>query len=505
MKYLEVKYLPIIGLIVAIVSCADLDTSNVPIDIESTAKAVTVEIKLSKSGAVGSGVIIDRQGDLYTLITNRHVVCGKIWNCSTPPLVETYTLSLDDGQKYQASAKSVKILGNNLDLAIVQFQSNSDYPVAQLAEPGSLKAGDAVYAAGHPAAAPGFYINAGNAIAVVNKRLTEDDGGYTIVYDAQTQPGMSGGGVFSQSGQLVAIHGQGLLYQDNTELQPVSSSGYVQKEEVGSKIGYNRGIPVQWAVQGLTARGIKLGNGQPVNSGQTAANSADEHFIAGLNKFVDPGADVIAGKRLAIGEFSQAIRINPDYTEAYIARAFTYSQLEEKQRAIADYDRVIALDPKYILAYSNRGNLKLELNDSQGALSDYDQAIALDSKDAIDYYNRGLLKKNKLNDPQGALADYDRAIELNPKFVDAYTNRGLLKKNKLNDPQGALADYDQAIAINPKFPLVYVNRGTLKQELNDRPAGIADMRQAAKLARAQGNSYILKAALETLQSWGVGE
>jgi tetratricopeptide (TPR) repeat protein len=572
------KYLPIIGVTAALICYADLAVAKTPAEIESIAKAVTVEIRLLKAESIGSGIIIERQGDMYTLITNRHVVCGKTRNCTTPPSAETYTLKLGDRQQYKVSAKSVKILGSNLDLAIVQFQSNRAYPVAQVADPGSLKVGDRVYTSGYPLAPPGFSFNAGLAIAVVNKRLTEDRGGYTVIYNAETQPGMSGGGVFSEAGRLVAVHGQGERYRENTQLETVISSGInTIRAEVGSKIGYNRGIPVRWVVQGLADRGIRLGNRQPVNLGQTAASSADEHFIAGFNKLVEPGTDVLAGKRLAISEFSQAIRINPSYTIAYFMRAITYSQLQEErlaladfdraitldpkrasayynrgvlkadklndtQGALADYDRAIALDPKDANAYINRGNLKAnKLNDHQGALADYDRAIALDPKDAAAYINRGVLKVDKLNDQQGALADYDRAIALDPKFAaaynnrgnlkqdklndfqgalsdfdraialdpkytTAYTNRGVLKADKLNDPQGALADYDRAIALDPKFANAYGGRGYLKYtKLGDKSGGIADMRQAAKLARTQGNSSYLQLALQALQSWGVGE
>ncbi len=538
------KYLPILGLTVALVCYADLAVAKTPAEIESIAKAVTVEIRLRKAETVGSGIMIDRKGDLYTLITNRHVVCGKTRNCTTPQSTETYTLKLGDRQEYRVSAKSVKILGSNLDLAIVQFRSDLAYPVALDADPGSLKVGDRVYTSGYPAEPPGFSFNAGEAIAVVNKRLTEDRGGYTVIYDAQTQPGMSGGGVFSQEGRLVAIHGQGERYQDNTELEEkVLSEGVsIVKREVGSKIGYNRGIPVQWAVQGLAELGIKLGNHQVVNLGQTNASSADEHFITGFNKWVEPGTNVAAGKRLAIGEFSQAIRINSRYTIAYFIRAFTYEQLKEERLAIADfdraialnpqfagayynranlkqnklsdpqgalfdYDRAISLNPQYAIAYTNRGLLKQDkLNDHQGALFDYNRAISLNPQLAIAYTNRGVLKNNKLNDPQGALSDYDRAISINPQFTNAYYNRGNLKNNKLNDPQGALSDYNRAISINPQFAFVYGARGLLKYtKLGDKSGGIVDVRQAAKLARAQGKSSYLQLALQALQSWGVGE
>jgi tetratricopeptide (TPR) repeat protein len=497
--YSEMKYLPIIGLTVALVCYADLAVAKTPKEIELIAKAVTVEIILLKDESVGSGIIIERKGDLYTLITNRHVACGKKRECTSPLAAETYTLKLGDGQQYKVATKSVKILGGNLDLAIIQFQSDRGYPVAQIAEPGSLKVGDKVFTSGYPATPPGFSFNAGKAIAVVDKRLTEDRGGYTVIYDAQTQPGMSGGGVFSQEGQLVAIHGQGERFRANTQLETVSSSGYVNfKQEVGSKIGYNRGIPVRWVVKGLAERGIRVGNRQPLNLEQTAASSADEHFIAGFNRWVEPGADVVAGKRLAIDELSQAIGINPRYTSAYFIRAGIYAQLQGGQQALADYDRVIAIDPKFIPAYNNRALLKAdELNDLQGALADYERAIALEPRFADIYSNRGVLKKDKLNDVRGALADYDRAIALNPKFANTYYNRALLKSDKLNNFRGALADYNRAIALNPEYVIAYSNRGALKyQQLNDFQGALADFDRVISLdpkyAIAYSNRGLLK-------------
>jgi tetratricopeptide (TPR) repeat protein len=495
------KYLPILGLTVAIVCGADLAVAKTPAEIEAIAKAVTVEIRLLQDESIGSGIIIERKGDLYTLITNHHVICGikkKNENCTTPLLGETYSLKLGDGQEYKVAAKSVKILGGNLDLAIIQFRSNRGYPVAQIADPGSLKVGAKVFTSGYPAMPPGFSFNAGEAIAVVDKRLTGDRGGYTVIYDAQTQPGMSGGGVFSEAGRLVAVHGQGERYRDNTQSEVLSPSGTkYYKQEVGSKIGYNRGIPVRWLVQGLAELGIKLGNRQPVNLGQTVS-SADEHFITGFNRWVEPGADIVAGKRLAIGEFSQAIRIDPRYATAYFMRGSTYQQLQEERRAFADFNQVIALNPQFVAAYNNRGMLKKDkFNDPQGALADFNQAIALDSQYATAYSNRGLLKRNKLNDPQGALADYNRAITLDPQFATTYNSRGVLKKNELNDPQGALADYNRAIALNPQFATAYYNRGLLKEEkLNDPQGALADYNRAIalnpQLATAYYNRGLLK-------------
>jgi Flp pilus assembly protein TadD len=471
-------------------------------EVKSIARGVTVEIKLQQDSSVGSGIIIARSGDLYTIATNRHVVCGS-GSRNKVPAGETYELGLADGQKYRVTATSVKLIGTDLDLAIVQFRSSRKYPVVQLGSTSALKVEDVVYTAGFPLAQPGFSFNQGKVIAAVDRRITDDRGGYSIVYNADTLPGMSGGGVFDRNGQLLAIHGQGERFGKNTELDNKTS-------QVGSKIGYNRGIPIRWLVQGLATVGLNISENRLSSALTTAreqvAVSADEYFIAGFNKFVEPGTDVVAGKRAAIQALNKAIQINPRYSFAYLVRAIVYNQLQEFRQSVSDYDRVISLNPKFAVAYMNRGSLKYKLNDGRGALADYDRAITLNPKFADAYYNRGKLKYNKLNDGQGALADYDRAIALNPQDADIYYDRGVLKQLKLNDGQGALADYSQAITLNSQSAAAYNNRGILKAtELKDKAGAIQDIRQAAKLYRAQGQTQYLQKVLDLLRLLGATE
>jgi Tfp pilus assembly protein PilF/V8-like Glu-specific endopeptidase len=504
-------------------------------EVKSIAKAVTVEIKLQEDSSVGSGVIIARQGDLYTIATNRHVVCGSK-SRNKLPVGESYDLVLADGQHYRVNASNIKLLGTDLDLAIIQFRSQRNYAVAKVAPNDSLKVTDKVYTAGFPPEQPGFNFNEGKAIAVVNKRLTDDRGGYTIIYNARTFPGMSGGGVFDNDGLLVAIHGQGERYGENTDL---SNRGSVDR-----KFGYNRGIPVRWLVQNLQPLSINLvavrSNEDASTNNQIISNTASEHFIAGFSKFADPGGNILTGKRQAVREFSEAIRIFPKYSYAYLLRAETYEQLKEFQKALADYNQAIALDPRDPDGYNNRGivkknnfndlqgaladynqaislspsadnytnraNLYFKLANVQGALADYNQAISLNSKYPVAYYNRAILKANELNDVQGSLSDLNQAISLNPKYIDAYYIRAILKIRKLNDVQGALSDLNQAISLNPKYVDAYNIRGALKVvKLNDSAGAIQDFRQLAKLCRSQGNTELLKQAIEALKQLGATE
>jgi tetratricopeptide (TPR) repeat protein len=481
------KSLLILGTVAALVSFAPAAAAKSPAEIEQIAKAVSVEIQVVGKDRVGSGSIIHRQGNLYTLITNRHVACGSR---SCKLLGQgTYNLRTFDGQSYRVPVTGVKLVGKDLDLAIIQFRSSRSYPVAQVAEPGSLKAGNAVYTAGFPKG-QGFLFGSGEAQAVVNRRLKGDGGGYTVIYDAETLPGMSGGGAFDKNGRLVAVHGQGDRFTGNTQAEVERSKA--AKAEVGSKIGYNRGIPVRWVVEGL-GRGILVGNRRPLSQtgvGKATAATADEFFIAGFNKLVGADGDFRAEKREAVAQFSLAVALNPRYVIAYFMRAVARNQLNDLQGALVDYNKAISLNPKDANAYYNRGNLKDDLKNPEGALADYNKAISLNPKDAFAYTNRGNLKAAKLNDPQGALADYNQAISISPKLAEAYTNRAILKNNKLNDAKGALADYNQAISINPKYATAYYGRGYLKGEkLNDPQGALADYNQVISINPKYATAY----------------
>jgi tetratricopeptide (TPR) repeat protein len=478
------------GAVAAVVCFAPGAMALSPAEVEQRAKAVSVEMLTGE----GSGVIIHRQGDLYTVITNRHVVCKvRPERCTDRDIHSSYRIKTPDGQIYQVARSNIKLLkddaGKFLDLAIVQFRSNRSYPVVQVADPSSLKVDDDVYTAGFPEG-QGWLLGAGKAQAVVNRRLVGDRGGYTVVYNAETLPGMSGGGAFDRDGRLVAIHGQGDRYTENTQTEVVSSNR--AKAAINSKTGYNRGIPVRWMVKGLSNWGILLGGSKPLPpDADKAATTADEFFIMGFNKLVDPGQDFQAGKQEAVQQFSQAIALNPRYVIAYFMRAYVKDDLNDPQGALADYNLAISFNPQFATAYNNRGLLKYEkLNDPQGALTDFNQAISLDPQYAAAYNNRGNLKDEKLNDPQKALVDFNQAIFLNPQYAIAYNNRGLLKYEKLNNPQGALADYNLAISLNPKLAPAYNNRGNLKTtELNDPQGALADYNLAISLDPKDATAY----------------
>jgi S1-C subfamily serine protease len=489
------KPLFVFGCTLALVSFADLAAAKSAKEVEEIARSTTVEIKLQKKGEVGSGVIIDRQGDLYTVATNRHVVCGAgNATCTKVPPDETFNLGLAGGQRVAVKSATIKVLGKDLDLAIIQFRSSQKHAVAPI-EASSLKFNETVFTAGFPFDVRGFTFGKGLTHAVVNKRINGDKGGYSIIYDARTLPGMSGGGVFNSNGQLVAIHGQGDRYAQGTQL--------VDTYKIGTKTGFNRGIPVRWLVQSLGEMGIKIGGQRVTLSPVSTKATADEYFIMAFNRLANPGQDADGAARQAVKEFSQAIQLNPKYGIAYFMRATTYKLLRDYDLALQDFNQAIAADPQDADNYLVRARLKYDnLFDKKGALADYNQAIALDPKYVLAYNERGQLRE--FNDKAGALADYSQAIALNPKYATGYSNRASVKRS-MGDTKGALADYNQAIALSPKWASVYFNRAGLKVGMKDEAGAIADYRQAARLYQQQGDENNAKIALSMLERLGAKE
>jgi hypothetical protein len=174
------------------------------------AETITVKVKARQNG--GSGILIERQGPLYTVLTNRHVV-----NAGSPYLIQT-----PDGRTHPANLlKKFDFRGN--DLALVQFRSSFNYAIAPLASDSVLKIGDSLISAGFPLelsrktklpgnASPnashhfgskGFLITTGQ-VSLIPKLPFQ--GGYQIGYSNQIYQGMSGGPVLNREGQVIGIN-----------------------------------------------------------------------------------------------------------------------------------------------------------------------------------------------------------------------------------------------------------------------------------------------------------
>lgn len=113
----------------------------------------------------------------------------------------------------------------------------------------------------------------------------------------------------------------------------------------------------------------------------------------------------------------------PD-AEAYLKRGEAFAGAHKYDQAIADYDMAIRLRPDYAEAYNDRGHAyHWKGGNGDRAIADFTRAIELRPDYPTAYNNRGVVYMAGGHAVRG-IPDFDRALELSPTFRNAYVNRG---------------------------------------------------------------------------------
>jgi tetratricopeptide (TPR) repeat protein len=437
-------------------------------EISKTAQNITVMIQDAQNPKIsGSGVIIKREGQTYTVLTAQHVVQSPT----------NFKVMTPDGKQHLVIQGSIKAFPE-IDLALIQFASTEAYSIAKMGNSDQSSLGTASFVAGFPGTTvvrsePTFYFTSGEIAANANRPLKD---GYAIAYNNPTLPGMSGGPVLNENGELIGIHGraESTAIPQNMQLR---DDIYVLKTE------FNYAVPINTFLRTVP----KVNNALTFQSPSTPASSTPK----GDDFFLQADAKLNQGDyKGALTDFDQVLRLNPKYEAAYTGRGIAKSNLGNKQGAIEDLNQALLINPNNVRAYGARGNLRFQVGDKRGAEADLKQSLTLsiDAQDYRAYTNRGNLR-DKLGDKQGAIADYDRAIRIDPNYVIAYINRGVARSS-LGDQRGAIADYDQAIFVDPNYAQSYINRGELRHKLGYSQKAIADYDQAIRIDPNNAKLYV---------------
>ena len=156
---------------------------------------------------------------------------------------------------------------------------------------------------------------------------------------------------------------------------------------------------------------------------------------------------------------SEAIRLNPNFAEAFYNRGNARRDAADLNGAVDDYTHAIRLFPGFALAFTNRALARTALGDLDAAIEDSTQALRLQPDLAIAFNNRGNVRFDK-GDVEGALLDFDQAIVLQPGYANAYYNRGRVLYEK-GEFDMATRNYDEAIRLEPGYVQCVLQPGSL--------------------------------------------
>ena len=160
---------------------------------------VEIGVKTQSSAAIGSGVTLDRNGDI---LTNAHVVGG-----GNDPQASV-EIKTSDGH---TSAATIIGVNASADLAVIRAQSTTGLTPATFADSSKVAVGDPVLAIGAPAGLENTVTS--GIVSYLGREVTAngENGAPSVTYhaiqtDAAINPGNSGGPLIDAQGEVIGIN-----------------------------------------------------------------------------------------------------------------------------------------------------------------------------------------------------------------------------------------------------------------------------------------------------------
>jgi tetratricopeptide (TPR) repeat protein len=201
---------------------------------------------------------------------------------------------------------------------------------------------------------------------------------------------------------------------------------------------------------------------------ETLKNLANAYYFRGNAKI---GKNDIDG---AIGDYGQALRLDPTDTDYLNSRAAAYEAKKDIDHALADYNEAIKTNPHSIHAYNNRGAAFQRKGDFARAAADYGEVTRLQPNNLDAWNARCWVRAISPGQTQQALADCNAALKIKADAADVLDTRGFVYL-KLGQSDNAIRDFDAALKGDPKLAGSLYGRGLAKLRKGDRSGGNTDM------------------------------
>ena len=217
----------------------------------------------------------------------------------------------------------------------------------------------------------------------------------------------------------------------------------------------------------------------------------------------------------AIAQFSKAIEIDAQFTDAYVARAEAYEKTFKFREAISDYIRAATFDVKEESHYYNAARLHNKIKEHKKAVDNANKALAINKKNldalnakaealvalgqyknaldvatesinnkktSIGYYHHGQASIG-LKDYEKAEYDFGRAVNYDENNVAAYVALASTLTT-LNKFEEAISNCDKALTKDNKNVDVLMAKAEVYRKKRDYPTAIDNLSQAIIVSKA---------------------
>lgn len=168
--------------------------------------------------------------------------------------------------------------------------------------------------------------------------------------------------------------------------------------------------------------------------------------------------------REAAIEFTNAVKIDPNYADAHLQLAESYLQLQQGEHAYQELARTVELQPDNYRARMEMANLLIVSRSFQQAQEQTDLLLQKRPNDPAVHSIVSSLLATQENIP-GAIGEMQQTIALAPGRWESYLALALLQSRN-NQPDAAEASFKKVIELNPKAMHARLLLGTYYQSHN---------------------------------------
>jgi tetratricopeptide (TPR) repeat protein len=211
----------------------------------------------------------------------------------------------------------------------------------------------------------------------------------------------------------------------------------------------------------------------------------------------------------SITAFGEAVRLHPEYADAYYARGLAYESIGDYDRSLADFQKVLQLEPGAIFLFEAcnmarktidkeiarvlncRGAAFLQKGEYEMAVADFTESLERDPKPSVQFARgRAYYALHRFKEAIDDLLEFART---NPKdeqvCFDIYYRLGDCYR-EIRSYKQAIFNAGIAIRFDPNNPDGYFVRGSAYFENGEHDKAVKDMTEAGRLG---GGAYLARA------------
>jgi tetratricopeptide (TPR) repeat protein len=171
--------------------------------------------------------------------------------------------------------------------------------------------------------------------------------------------------------------------------------------------------------------------------------NAKAYFLKGMNY------KEIKDTTKAISSMQTAVEQDQTYYNAYIQLGIL-NAAQRNPLAVQYYKNALRIQPNSTEAWYNLGKFYQDVEDWKQATDAYNTLLKIDPKYKNARYNLAVINLVGTKDYNKALEYFTEAIKADPTYIEAYYGRGVCYQT-MKDKKNAAIDFQACLSIDPKF------------------------------------------------------